>query len=410
VKYLLLLLVVISQNIFGQQSNYIVEAPSYIKTFQVNNGKFPKPSNIIEFSHFVYASFDDIDADEKDYYYKIVRLDENWQPTQLQVSEYIDGFQSDIITDVVQSTGTLQSYTHYAVRFPNESTKILLSGNYIFQILNDDEEVVCSKPFVLYKKNIDVGIQVKWSNDVANRYKTQMIDFFLYKGDYSIMNETQSLKILLIQNDNWHSALQFSSPTFYQGNKWIYHQPQKALFNGLNEFRRFETKDLRGNNYNIVRRELTNDLYDFYLYTTSFRDHYLYYKDLDGAYVLSSEQAEDVSVEADYVNVHFSFDGEINNDEKLYVLGQFNDYTPSENNELKLNEQTGLYETSIRLKQGYYNYIYGIKTGNQMDYTITEGNFYQTENNYKLLVYYRAPGSRYAKIIGYGEVESSDLK
>ncbi len=409
-KHIFLLLTFSFQLGFTQLSDYIITPPSYIRTFQVNDAKYPKPSNIIELGHKVYASFDDLQADEKDYYYKIVRLDENWEPTQLQVSEYIDGFDSDIISGISQSTGTLQSYTHYDMSFPNESTKILLSGNYILQILDDDENVVASKAFVLFQKKIDVGLQVKWSNSVSNRYQSQMIDFFLYKGNYTILNETQSLKILLIQNNNWNTSIEFSSPTYYQGNKWVYHEPTKALFDGLNEFRRFEIKDLRGNNYNIVSRELTDNLYDFYVYTQTFREHYLYYQDLDGSFILSSEQAEDVSTEADYCYVHFSFEGEIRNNEKLYVLGQFNDFTPSNEYELEYNDKSGIYEASILLKQGYYNYMFGILANSKTDFSITEGNFYQTENNYKILVYYRPPGSRFVKVIGYGEVDSADLK
>ena len=408
---LLFILFFVFQFSHAQWQELIKQAPYYIQTIQVNDGKYPMPSNILELNHKLYVSFDDLQADEKDYYYKIVRYDENWKPTQLQISEYIDGFESDIITGIEPSNGTLQSYTHYHFSIPNENTRILLSGNYMLEILNDADEVVFSRPFILYRKQVDVGIQVRWANDIAIKDQKQMLDVFLYKGNFTIFNESQSLQIKVIQNNNWFTQKILNIPSSYQGNKWIYHYPDKLLFDGLNEYRAFETKDIRGMNYGVVKRELTDKLYDFYLYKDFYRTHYLYYKDIDGAFVINSVQAEnEVSTEADYVFVHFSFDGDLENGEKLYVCGQFNDFNPQKDYELKYNNDNGIYELSLLLKQGYYNYMYVIKNQNDFIYNITEGNFAETENAYQVLVYYRPPGSRSCKIIGYGKTNSERIK
>ena len=40
------------------------------------------------------------------------------------------------------------------------------------------------------------------------------------------------------------------------------------------------------------------------------------------------------------------------------------------------------------------------------DFTETEGNHWETENNYSILVYYRPPGARHDHIIGFGAVNS----
>ena len=38
-----------------------------------------------------------------------------------------------------------------------------------------------------------------------------------------------------------------------------------------------------------------------------------------------------------------------------------------------------------------------------------DGNFWQTENNYSILVYYRENGQRYDRIIGKGIASSVDI-
>jgi len=410
-KILLLLIFSIFFQGQAQLSEYWKTPPYYIKTLKLDDGKAEKPSPIIQLGHPIYFSFDDLQADEKEYSYKIVRFDENWEPSRLNESEYIDGFASDLITDIEQSSGTLQSYTHYSLRLPNDNTRILLSGNYMLQVLNEDEEVVFSKAFILYEKKLNVGVQVKWPNQTSIKDRMQMIDFVLYKGNYHIMNETESLSVKIFQNNDISYSIDFHQPTFYKGNQWVYHYPHEALFEGINEFRRFETTDIRGYNYGIAQKEL-NNLYDFYPYTGEFRYHYIYYKDINGSYILNSDQAlENVNTEADYVNVHFSFNGVLENNEEIYVIGRFNDFYPTEDYKLEYNDETRKYEVSVLLKQGYYDYMFVTKNPQgEIDMTSIEGSFAQTENDYSIVVYYHPPGGRYTKVIGFGQANSDNIK
>ncbi len=410
-KLLVIVIALVFFSLQAQLDQYWIAPPYYIKTVKLDDGKTPKASPIIELGYPVYFSFDDLQADEKEYSYKIVRFDENWQPTRLNESEYIDGFASDYLTDIVQSTGTIQSYTHYRLKIPNDNTRILLSGNYMIQVLDEDGEVLFSKPFIYYEKKVNVGVQVKWPNNVGMKDRLQMVDFVLYKSGFTIMNENENLTLKVFQNNDIGYSLDFHQPAFYQGDQWVYHYPQKAVFEGINEFRRFETTDVRGYNYGIAHKEL-NDLYDFYTYPADFRFHYLYYEDIDGNYILQSEQAFDnVDTEADYVNVHFSFGGILKADERLFVIGRFNDFNPTDDYELVWNDETGKYEVSVLLKQAYYDYMFVTKNQDgEIDLTAIEGSFAQTENDYTVVVYYRPPGARYTSVIGYGTANSNGIK
>jgi hypothetical protein len=63
------------------------------------------------------------------------------------------------------------------------------------------------------------------------------------------------------------------------------------------------------------------------------------------------------------------------------------------------------------LKQGFYNYKYVVVDGDTglIDEGAISGNFYETENNYKVLVYYRDLGARFDRIIGLGEANSVNI-
>ena len=62
----------------------------------------------------------------------------------------------------------------------------------------------------------------------------------------------------------------------------------------------------------------------------------------------------------------------------------------------------GVYRLSALLKQGSYNYQYlAVPKGTVTGLTRpVEGDFYQTDNEYLVLVYYKIPGARYAPLIG----------
>ena len=392
------------------QLNRVVEIPPYyIKTVQLSDGKLPKSSPIIPLNHQIYFSFDDLQGDEKEYYYKVVRYDERWHTTDLSVSEYISGFDGDVIEDISNSSGTLQTYTHYALQLPNDNTRILLSGNYVLQVLNDDR-IIFSKPFILYEKKVNIGVQVKWANDVTKKDRWQTVDFSIYKSSFNILNESETLTARIFQNNDIYSYKEFHQPTFYKGAEWVYHYPNEAVFEGVNEFKQFETKDLRGINYGIYRSQL-NTLYDFYLYEDNYRSHYLFRKDINGNYIIKTLQGEDMATESDYVYVHFVFNNEVDAGKKLYVIGHFNDFHIDDVYELIYNNETGKYENILLLKQGYYNYLYITKDkAGDIDIAEINGSFAQTENDYTVLLYYRAPGARFTSVIGYGTANSDQIK
>ena len=74
------------------------------------------------------------------------------------------------------------------------------------------------------------------------------------------------------------------------------------------------------------------------------------------------------------------------------------------------NPNKGVYEATLLMKQGFYNYKYVvIDKENTLQEGAISGNFDETENNYKVLVYYRDLGARYDKLIGLGEANSVQM-
>ncbi len=79
---------------------------------------------------------------------------------------------------------------------------------------------------------------------------------------------------------------------------------------------------------------------------------------------------------------------------------------------MEYNSATKLFEKAILLKQGFTNYEYTLvdKNGKIDEKNAVDGNFYQTENEYIILVYYKGGAERYDRIIGIGRGNSTEIK
>jgi hypothetical protein len=390
-----------------------VNPPDYIKsvTFKSNSsdlGELP----IIKLGEPFYIEFDALVTDEPDFYYKIEHYDYDWKESILVKPEFLSGVDNFRIQDYTNSFNTFQMYSHYKLSIPNQQTKSLkVSGNYIISFYDTDGELVFSRKFMIYEDIVIPGISIKRSRDVSTIDYMQTVDIEISSGP-QINNPLQTVKALIIQNRNLHTAISNLKPQYTVGNKLIYRYVKETAFPGGNEYLFFETKDVRAATMRVESIAL-EDIYHSYLFTDISRANlpYTYNPDINGQFKIVAIDREDVSIEADYVQVHFSLQyPELTNGESIYVYGNYNNYALENYNKMTFNSQRNLYETDMKLKQGFYNYKYVVveKNGTLKEGAIS-GDFWQTENNYKVLVYYRDLGTRYDRIIGLNEVSSTNI-
>ena len=78
---------------------------------------------------------------------------------------------------------------------------------------------------------------------------------------------------------------------------------------------------------------------------------------------------------------------------------------------MDFNPKNNLYEKAILIKQGFTNFQYQVADdkGTVDAEKAIDGNFWQTENDYTVLVYYRENTGRYERVIGRGIGNSSTI-
>ncbi|MRI01471.1 DUF5103 domain-containing protein [Kriegella sp. EG-1] len=407
-KFILLLF--ISSNLSAQVHEE-VDAPDYIKSI-VFKGPTEDQFPVVQIGETIRLEFDDLSASEQDFYYKIVHCDYDWQSSSLLKSQYLDGVDNQRIIDYGNSYNTLQPYSNYELSIPNDAVRLKVSGNYVLEIYNSSDEIQFSRRFVVYKDLVTVGGTIKRSRDFDFLNEKQVVQLTINSGNTQLINPKKEVKIAILQNHHWPTALYNVPPQFTIGSELVYKYDYETSFFGGNEFLYFDTKDLRAPSSEIARIDL-EDIYQHYLFSDRLRNEvpYTYFPDINGDFSIRTLQGDDISREAEYTNVHFSLPyNEILGLDDVYIFGKFNNYALTEENKLIYNEDNGMMEAALELKQGFYNYKYIVqKEDGLIDLNTISGNYHFTENNYLILVYYRNFGDLYDSIIGVGSANSRSI-
>jgi len=376
-----------------------------IKSIQLRPLQENNYSSIVPLGTVLELSFDDLDADSKDYNYRIEHMTHDWQKSRLLSSQFIDGFDENSILSVTNSFNTFQNYTHYAVKIPNLNSIITKSGNYLISVVNEDDIVVFSRKLVLYENTTTVGVDVSRSRNTKTLNTQQTVEFIVNHPSLRINNPSQEIHVVLLKNENWNEKITDLQPTFFKQNQLQYTYTNKTNFWGGSEYLNFDSKFIRNKSLNVVQIEM-KDIFHHYLYPYTYAENerYRYNPDINGQFVIRTLDASNPNTEADYAMIHFTLLADEPFAEKeVYVYGAFDNFEIEKKNKLFYNFEDKSYQGKILLKQGFYNYTFAtVDKKNTVDTNQINGTFFQTENEYTVLVYYKPFGALYDRVVGVG--------
>lgn len=389
-----------------------IDPPDFIKTITFRSNKQQTLLPLIRLHESFSLEFDVLNTEESDFYYTIEHYDYDWTPSNLLKTEYLNGLDNLRIVDYKNSLNAYQLYSNYKLQIPNSQTQIKVSGNYMIKIFNDYDELVFSRKFMIYEDLANVGVVIKRSRDVRFINERQSVDFKVSPIAMILNNPLENVKSIVVQNNNLKTALANLKPQYTIGKDLIYNYSTATSFDGGNEYFYFENKDLRTANLGVQAVDL-KELYHSYLYLSPSRakQPYTYNPDINGGFQVNVVNGSDPSIEADYSIVHFRLRMKKLISKDVHVYGGFNNFNIEESTNMHYIEKLGYYQVALKLKQGFYNYKFvAVDQNSKLHQGLVSGNFYETENNYKVIVYYRDLGARYDRIIGFGENNSINIR
>jgi len=377
-----------------------------IKSVQLNrpNWKLDYPVFQLNSNEKLQLQFDDLSGDTRDFYYEILYCNADWTISDLLKSDYLKGFDEQVLQDFEFSSNTTQSYIHYRFEIPNQDVHFLLSGNYIVKIyLNDDKKnLILTRRFYLLKEQLKTNIEV--IRPILSQYNLthQQINLKIVDIDKLVRNPYDDLKVIIKQNNRSDRQITLNTPTYVEGNTYIYNNEQKNILPGGNEFYHFDTKNIRFKEIHTDSIRYINNHYHFYIQPDELLPYRSYESqaDINGRFFIQLENSNQSNIYADYMNVHLS----VQNNKylmggELYVVGDFNNWQINKAYKLNFNAQNSLFECNLNLKQGYYNYSYRFVRNNQNIDIID--NHSETENDYLIYIYLKDQTLGFDKLVSF---------
>lgn len=363
-------------------------------------------------------SFDDMSSETFRFKYTFVHCDQNWNTTNLEQFEYLDGYYEDDITNYQFSVNAIPGYIHYNLLFPTRDMNIKLSGNYILKVyVNEpsDENVIFTRRFFVIEPLVEVkaGVPYYPKKLEYTRFK-QQIDLQLITPDLFNAEPMQRINVTIQQNGRWDNVKTGLKPTSISLNMLDYNYPNGIVFDGGNDFRNFNIESYWYKSM-YVREIISNkDGYEVFLHTEGTRKkrEYETLGDLNGKRVIKARKDQVTATEGEYAWVIFSLKVPEYKDADIYILGQLNDWRLDYKSRMKYDSRYRMYIGEMLLKQGYYEYNYVVvpEGKNKGDITEIEGDHWQTDNDYTVYVYYREKVPEYDRLVGYYNFNSRKVE
>ena len=383
------------------QTQQVFDANIKTLTLTVDDDPTLPPYLLYRSRQYIDIEWDEMSHDYKRYRYHIDHCDWDWQPTDgIFESDFMEGLNDQLIEDYEKSFNTTQIYTHYRLCLPSKEIRLRLSGNYRVRIYEEDEEdtPVLEARFCIYEREAGIVAQLSSNTDIDFNDRHHQMTLSVGFGALQVFNPEQELKVIVMQNRRWDSRVEGLVPNVRQANGIEFTHNRRLIFPAGNEYHRFEILDVHRTSTGVDRIEWFEPYYHATLYPAVIDHAYSYSEDQNGVYVVRSSDNYDDWTTAEYVVVHFFLETPRLQGGDVYVSGIWSGQTFNPDCKMEYDEVHQYYHAALLLKQGYYSYEFIQQDGLTQR---TMGSFFETENEYEVLVYYRQQGSRYDRLAGF---------
>ena len=361
--------------------------------------------------------FDDLDPVVRNYSYTYQLCNADWTPAILSQFDYIKGFSQQRITTYRNSSIAYTRYIHYQAVLPDRNCRPSRPGNYLLKVFADGDtsKLIFTRRLLVLEDRAPVAAQIQQPFNGQYFRTHQKIQFTVNTAALNLVNAAQQINVCILQNNRWDNYLHNIRPTFMRPGMLEFNTEEDALFPGGREWRWLDLRSFRLQSDRVAKVDYAAGKTDVYVVSDQDRSRlrFVYYLDNNGMYYNATLDNNNPLWQGDYATVHFSYippgGGPIRGKD-VYLFGELTGYGDGGKGKMGYNEATGMYETTLFLKQGYYDYSYitidPMSDHPRPSFSDTEGNFWDTENTYTILVYYQALGDRADKLIGLTKVNS----
>lgn len=358
----------------------------------------------------IYIKFDDLTHQYNRYAYKVIHCEADWSESEeIFDSDYIDGFaDGNTIDDMEESLNTNVLYTHYSLTLPNENCRLKMSGNYKVVVYDDnnDNEPMLVACFMVLEPVMTVRMEVTPNTDIDVNKSHQQVSMEIGYQGLQVLQPERQISTVVLQNGRWDNAKINVKPQFTMADGLRWDHNRQLIFDAGNEYHKFEVLDTDHPTLGIDKIRWDGEVFHAYVFPDEPRPNYLYDEDANGAfYIRNSDNVENDRL-TDYVQVHFQLMCPQPVKDDVFVNGVWTNDRFLPKYRMEYDYESRSYQLTLPLKMGYYSYQYVTLDGEGFTQIMpTEGSFFQTENEYYALIYYRELSGRTDRLVGYQKVQ-----
>ncbi len=391
-----------------------------IKTVQLHpyGNQIAYPAMALNSSDRLELHFDDMNTSVSNYSYTYQLCNADWTPAILSQFDYIKGFSQARLTTYRVSSVAFTRYIHYQATLPDRNCLPSKAGNYILKVFRngDTSKLLFTKRMLVIRDLATAPAQVQQPFNGQIFRTHQKLQFRVNIGEaLNVLNPQQQVKVVIMQNNRWDNAVQNIKPTFVSRNTLEYNLENDAVFPAGKEWRWIDLRSFRLQSDRVESAKYSTVSTEIFVRPDADRSQqrFNFFRDMNGMFRIEPRESINPYWQADYATVHFSYVPPSNTilpNKDIYLIGKLTNYNLADSAKMKYSVEKGVYEKTLFLKQGYYDYAYvTIDRGDPRrtpSFEFTEGNYWETENEYTILIYYRGLAERYDELIGIARVNS----
>ncbi len=346
--------------------------------------------------------FDDLSPLQRDFSWQLIYCNRFWEEVKTPQVEYMQGFPDTRIYDIKTSSNTTVPYRNFRLIFPVEDMQILLSGNYILRIYLADhpEHTVLTKRFFV-SENLSVP-EIFYKPSDEQFAGGQSFEITWDTPTQKIANPA-NFHLFALQNLRWQFEKELPKARPSGKKSFTCCLPDECVLDGGNEYLNFDIKNRRYQSPRIKEIVFKAPYYHIYLYDDKVDPYspYFFTEDINGNFLVESNETNEDRNEADYMYVHFSLNADQPFiDEDVYLYGALTNRNLADRYRMQYNFGTRSYEIRLLLKQGYYNYEYIFKPNRGFPSYTMNGSHSETGNEYLFLLYYTDETQNCDRLLG----------
>lgn len=384
-----------------------VAAPRHIQSIQLYRSGSPDNPPVIQLGgeEKLILEFDYLGDAAKQFRVEVTHRNRDWQESALAPGFYLSGFKTIYISGGLKSLSQPPSYFHFTYEFPDQQLSFKASGNYLLSIYDyDTDDLLFTLPFFITENEgiLETDIEEVFARRQDLRRQSQPFSQYTYPEFVEFPQFDLSFQY--VPNQFWGRAQEVEFFDTSTPGQVHFHLSQDQAFISDYTFNLLDLRTLHAGGRQILsveqgpvpprvilRRDVQNLDPSFSLAPGS-------------QFGLPSDERN-----ASYASVQFRLEttAAIDSTQRIYILGDFNNWTIREYNRMRYDPRAKWWEGRALIKEGQYAYKYVILRQGEIDDLSLDQSFVPSNQEYITLVYYRDPARNYDRLLQVDRIISN---